>query len=168
MYFCIIESDLKMKYLNKTFIYSQILSGTSEKIFPLLCPTKEYEWIAPWKCEMIHSHSGFAELNCVFTTHFPDEVKETWFIDQYIPNRLIQFIRFSELTIIKHSIELTDNQNGTTNATWSQTFFPLNEEGNNFVQNYSEDEYIEEIKTLEKMLNHYLVTNKCLEISKIQ
>ncbi len=43
------------------------------KVSPLLCPVREYEWIEPWQCEMLHSDSGFAEKNCVFRTDAPGE-----------------------------------------------------------------------------------------------
>jgi len=43
------------------------------KVFPLLCPLREYEWIEGWQCEMLHSDSGIAEKNCVFRTRFPGE-----------------------------------------------------------------------------------------------
>jgi hypothetical protein len=32
-----------------------------EKVFPLLCPVREYDWVEPWKCEMIYTDSGFVE-----------------------------------------------------------------------------------------------------------
>jgi hypothetical protein len=62
------------------------LESTPEKIFPLLCPTKEYDWIETWKCDLIFSESGFAELDCVFNTHFEGDVKETWVVDKYEKN----------------------------------------------------------------------------------
>lgn len=43
-----------------------------EKVLPLLCPIREYEWIEIWECEMIHSNSGYAELDCVFKTRHQD------------------------------------------------------------------------------------------------
>ena len=49
------------------------LASSPEKIFPLLCPTCEYDWIDTWKCRMIYSDSGHAELDCVFKTDFPSD-----------------------------------------------------------------------------------------------
>ena len=43
------------------------LSGSPEQVFPLLCPTREYDWIETWQCELIYSDSGFAEPGCIFT-----------------------------------------------------------------------------------------------------
>jgi len=55
-----------------------LLHGKPEVLFPLLCPVREYEWIEPWKCDMIYSDSGFAEQDCIFQTDFPhDGPKDT-------------------------------------------------------------------------------------------
>jgi hypothetical protein len=65
---------------------TQRLVATPEKVFPLLCPTREYDWIEHWRCQMVHSESGFAELDCVFTTDFPHVGDETWVVSVYRPN----------------------------------------------------------------------------------
>lgn len=156
------------KAKKRTLSCDQFLFASSEKVFPLLCPTREYDWIAPWTCELIYSESGFAELDCVFTTNFHDDVKETWIVDKYEKNRLIQFVRFSDSRIIRYCIELIDNNNETTNAIWTQTVISLNSDGNSFIDNLSAVEYENEIKTLEKMINHYLKTNRRLEMNEIQ
>lgn len=96
------------------------------------------------------TESGFAELDCVFTTNFPDDVKETWIVDTYELNRLIQFVRFSDSRIIRYCIELVYNNNYTTNATWTQTVYSLNSDGNLFIDNLSAVEYENEIKTRPK------------------
>lgn len=158
----------KIKAKKRTLSCDQVLFASPEKVFPLLCPTKEYDWIAPWKCELIYSESGFAELDCVFSTNFPDDVKETWIVDKYEKNRLIQFVRFSKSRVIRYCIELIDNRNETTNAIWTQTVISLNSDGNSYIENLSSVEYDNEIKILEKMLNHYIKTNKRLDIDEIQ
>lgn len=157
----------KFKAKKKTLSCEQLLFASKEKVFPLLCPTKEYDWIAPWTCELIYSKSGYAELDCVFTTNFPDDVKETWIVDKFEKSRLIQFVRFSESRVIRYSIELMDNNNETTNAIWTQTTISLNHDGNSFIDNLSVIEYENEIKTLEKMLNHYIKTNRRLELNEL-
>ncbi len=158
----------KFRAKKKILSSEQLLFAPREKVFPLLCPTKEYEWIAPWTCELIYSKSGYAELDCVFTTNFPDDVRETWLVDRYEKNGLIQFVRFSESRVIRYCIELMDNDDQTTKAIWSQTIISLNHEGNKFIENFSVLEYENEIKTLEKMLNYYLKTNRRLELKELQ
>jgi hypothetical protein len=31
----------------------QHLLASPDKVFPFLCPTREYDWIEPWKCRMV-------------------------------------------------------------------------------------------------------------------
>lgn len=45
----------------------QIWQGTPQKIFPLLCPVRETEWIAEWSPLKVISNSGLMELECIFT-----------------------------------------------------------------------------------------------------
>lgn len=163
----IIHMTTKFKSKKLTITSEQKLMGTPEKIFPLLCPTRQYDWIASWQCELIHSLSGKAELDCVFTTNFPGDVKETWVIDRYEPNSLIQYVRFSESRIIRYKIELISNHDQTTTALWQQTIVSRNNDGNLYIDNFMKCEFEHEIKTLEKMLNHYLQTNKRLELSEV-
>lgn len=147
---------------------AQTLKATPDKVFPLLCPTREYDWIETWKCELLFSQSGFAELDCIFATHFPGDEREIWVVDCYEPNELIQFIRISESRAIRYRITLTDNDNGTTTASWEQTITALTEAGNRYVEILSNVEFGQKIKGLENMLNHYLETGKMLKAQTIE
>ena len=48
--------------------YIQTNYAAPEKVFPLLCPVREADWIPGWQYELVYSESGVAELGCVFTT----------------------------------------------------------------------------------------------------
>ena len=141
----------------------QTLQAEPARVFPLLCPKREYDWIDGWNCKIIFSESGYAEQDCVFTTDFPGDVKETWFVDRYEKDRLIQFIKYSEQRVIKYTITLTGNSGGTTTAKWEQAITSLNSEGNLFIENFSDADFGKKIKGLEKKLNHYLITGKMLK-----
>jgi hypothetical protein len=141
----------------------QLLQSSPEKVFPLLCPKREFEWIDTWDCEIIFSKSGYAEPDCVFSTNFPGDVKETWYVDRYEKNKLIQFIKYSEPRLIKYTITLTGNNNGTTTAKWEQLITALNNDGNLFIENFSDEDFNKRIKGLEKKLNHFLLTGEMLK-----
>jgi len=141
----------------------QHLNSTPEKVFPLLCPTREYDWIETWQGQVIYSESGFAELDCIFSTGLPGGKNEIWYVDRYEKNKLIQFVRFAGSRVIRYCITLTGNSDGTTNALWEQTITALNEEGNSYVENFSDHDYQNLIHSLEKMLNHYLETGEMLK-----
>jgi hypothetical protein len=145
---------------------SQLLNFKPEMVFPLLCPQREYDWIESWKGKIIYSKSGFAELDCVFSTDLPGDIKEIWTVDLFNKNEKIQFVRFTESRVIRYSIKLIDNKNGTTTANWEQTITSISEEGNSYIENFSDIEYETKIKSLEKMLNYYLTTGQILKMTE--
>jgi len=51
--------------------YTQTNPASPEKVFPLLCPVREADWIPGWRYTLIYSDSGVAELGCIFTTQDP-------------------------------------------------------------------------------------------------
>jgi hypothetical protein len=52
----------------------QHLNAPPEEVFPLLCPVREHEWLEGWQCEMIHTASGIAEKDCIFSTTAPNVI----------------------------------------------------------------------------------------------
>lgn len=141
----------------------QLLKSKPEKIFPLLCPVREYDWIDTWKCEMVYSNSGFAELDCVFITDLDGNEKEYWVIDKFEKNSTIQFLKFNSYIITRYRISLKSNEDGTTTANWEQLITSVNEKGNNYIECYVNDEYSKKISALEDKLNYYLLNGKCLK-----
>ena len=141
---------------------SQLLIGTPERVFPLLCPTREYDWIEDWNCDLVFSKSGFAEPDCIFTTHFPGDEKDVWVVDRYEPNKLIQFIRVTENRVIRYRITLIDNANGQTTAVWEQIVTGLTDEGNRYVESLTNLDFGLKIKGLEILINYYLETGEML------
>jgi len=145
-----------------------------DKVFPLLCPVREYEWIEPWNCEVLHSDSGIAEKNCVFRTGFfgepsginmPEEpLSDVWVINHYEPNRRIEFVRMNSSRILFLSYALTDNGDGTTRAVIEQFLVGLTEQGNRSLDDIAEN-FPFEFTMGEAMLNHYLTTGKMLPLN---
>ena len=141
---------------------TQTLSGTPDRVFPLLCPVREYEWLENWDCGLIYTRSGVAELDCVFTTAFPGEGgKETWVVSEYEPNRKIAFVRFNPLRTIRYTITLEAAAEGTK-AVWEQVITGLNEEGNEWVHANSDEKFESMIRRLESQINYFLTTGRML------
>lgn len=136
--------------------YIQHLNATPSKVFPLLCPVREYEWIEPWQCEILHSDSDFAEKNCIFRTS--DDV---WVVSHYEPDRCIEFIRVNQNRTMCLSITLIDNRDGTTDAKNDQLLVGLTEEGNRSLEEMAKG-FSFEMRMGEAMLNHYLTTETLL------
>lgn len=96
-------TDFQARRVTQEFTHT--ISAPPSKIFPLLCPVREYEWIDGWTCKMIYSESGYAEKDCVFTTCFPRGLEEIWSVSAYDPDRhIIQFVVTSFLSV-RHEAE---------------------------------------------------------------
>lgn len=141
---------------------AQQLVGTPEQVFPLLCPVREYEWIDGWKCNVVYTKSGVAELDCVFQTAYPREGgEETWVVHEYEPNRKIAFVRFNPLRTIRFTIELEPVSEGTK-AVWTQVITGLNDEGNRWVLANRDERFGEMVARCERQINHFLTTGHML------
>jgi hypothetical protein len=137
------------------------LTAAPAGVFPLLCPTCEYDWIEPWKCRMVYAESGHAESDCIFKTDFPaDGPEDTWVVSRYEPPLLIEFVRVNALRAIRYTISLRETAGGQTEAEWRQVITGLNEEGNSFVQGLDEAAFQKRMGEIELMLNHYLDTGR--------
>jgi hypothetical protein len=141
------------------------LGARPDDIFSLLCPVREYDWIHPWKCEMVYSNSGKAELDCIFKTNFPEDGPEdTWVVSRYEPPKYIEFVRINSIRSIRYSIEIIQQDGESSHAVWKQVITSLNSEGDNFVNNYRDEAYYEEMGILQNMLNHFLKTGEMLTL----
>lgn len=158
-------SEFTARRITRTYV--QHFLAPPEKVFPLLCPVREYEWIEPWKCEVLHSDTGFAEKNCIFRTRFPDdESDETWVVSSYEPPRRIEFVRFNAFRVVCYSIVLAQDGNGSTSATNEQVLTALNPEGNRLFETLTDESFVTEMRMGEAMLNHYLSTGVRLPLSE--
>lgn len=156
--------EFKAKKMTRRF--AQHFLATPERVFPLLCPTREYEWIEPWECELLRSDSGFAEANCVFRTSvLTDDVEDVWVISYYDPNKRIDFVRIDGRRVMSYSIVLEAAANGTT-AHNTQVLTALNEEGNRILGDETDDAFTFEMRVGEMLLNHFLTTGKKLPIAE--
>lgn len=138
------------------------LDFPADEIWPLLCPVREYDWIEVWKCELVHSESGFNEPGCVFKTDFPSEGgEEIWLTSRFDVNEQLEFVRTNTTRVILFTATLTP-ENGGTKITWTQHVTALNEQGDAYVEGKTEM-FATQMAMLEKMLTHYLKTGKMLK-----
>jgi len=139
------------------------LAAAPADVFPLLCPTREYDWIETWKCRMVYSESGLAEQDCIFKTDFPaDGPEDTWVVSRYEPPFLLEFVRVNALRAVRYTIRLRETAAGQTEAGWRQIITGLNEEGNVLVLGMNEPDFRKRMAEVEEMLNHYLGTGRML------
>ena len=46
-------TQFSARQIAKSFTHR--IDAEPDKVFPLLCPVREYDWIKGWECRMIHS-----------------------------------------------------------------------------------------------------------------
>ncbi len=78
--------------------YAHDVAAPAGRLFPLLCPVREYEWIEGWTCQLVHTASGLVEPGCIFVTERPGgEGTTTWVTTLHDPAaRRVAFVRFTE------------------------------------------------------------------------
>lgn len=135
----------------------------TSKVFPLLCPVREKDWIDGWDFEMVYSRSGKAEKNCVFTTPFAQGIETVWQISEYEPDiNWIEFLRVTQgLFSVRISIQLNESPAGCT-AEISYRYTALSKLGKTMIESKVSQFFHDDMKYWEKALNHYLETGKML------
>jgi hypothetical protein len=99
------------------------LKAEAARIFPLLCPVREYDWIPDWSCEMRYSESGLAEKDAIFVTTIMPGKKATWCCVTYEPPELVEYVFVvSGGSVVRLSIRLEGVGDGRTRVTWAMRF----------------------------------------------
>ena len=115
--------------LKREFVFE--VAALPERVFPLLCPVRESDWIAGWEAHMVYSAGGLAEDHAVFTTDFPDRGRGTWVVSHYDPTRFeIGFtIFYPDLCVERLDVRLAPCGSGATRTRWTRTYTALSETG---------------------------------------
>jgi hypothetical protein len=151
--------------VQKTLTFKQLNTAEPEKVFPLLCPVREKDWLDGWDYNMIYSKSGLIEKNCVFSTSFPDEMDTIWHVTQHNPEKFeVEFLRVTpKKNVVRINIKLTAVENDKTEADISYQYTGLSDDQNKFINKELESVFEESMKWWEKSINHYLKTGKMLK-----
>jgi hypothetical protein len=144
--------------------YTQKIEASAEKIFPLLCPQKELDWLDGWNYEMVYSITGFAEEGAIFKTKHEGDINTIWVVSKYDrENKIIEFVRMTwEIVVVKIHIHVLDNNNGTSDVYIEYTFTSITEKGNEFVEGTSEKQFNKMMRWWEKSMNYYFETGRKL------
>lgn len=142
--------------------YSRVLSASPQRVFEQLCPTREYDWIDGWSCQLVHSDSGYAEQDCVFVTAvFKELGVETWTCSRYEPSTRIEYTRMSPHTVIRLEFILSPATNGT-HLSARFIFSSLDDSGDAFVSTCDAGFGERHLKPGLIMLEHFLTTGEKL------
>jgi hypothetical protein len=150
------------KPVRVTRTFTQHLVAEPSRVFPLLCPVREADWLEGWDPLLIVSESGIAEPDCVFVT--PAKPHDAvWFILQHEPERgFVEILKITpDVTACRLSIQLASSSAGTDAViTYSHT--SLGPHGDAFVAGFTEEFYERFMRDWESRMNHYLVTGEVL------
>lgn len=150
------------KPIRVTHTYAQHLVASPARVFPLLCPVREKDWIEGWDPLTVISESGAAEAGCIFVTPAsPDNA--IWYITRHEPAEgFVEMLKITpEVTACKVVIALRPVPNGTE-ATVTYSHTSLGPEGDAFVAAFTEEFYAKFMRDWEARLNHYLTTGSLL------
>lgn len=145
--------------------YQQHLDAPPDRVFPLLCPVRETEWVPGWNPSLVLSSSGVAETDCVFLLPGDDTAGAIWMITRHDPAaHAIELVKVTPgYTTGRIWITLAPNGSGRTIAEVTYQYTALSETGEAFVQDFTEEAYVDFMREWEQQLNHYLRTGRMLE-----
>jgi len=147
-----------------THEYTQTNGVPAERVFPLLCPVREADWVPGWQYRMIYSLSGVAEDGCVFITPNEDKSETTWVVSEYDPAALrIAFVWVNPGRVAAQiRISLERAPQDTTRSHIRYVYTGLSEAGNREVERYDEAWFRHKMQSWETGINHYLRTGKVI------
>lgn len=147
-----------------TRTFTQRLAAPPERVFPLLCPVLEAEWIEGWDPVLVVSESGVAEPDCAFVTA-AEPADAIWYVTRHEPESgFVEMLKISPgVTACRLSIQLTATRGGTdADVTYSHT--SLGPAGDEFVDGFTEAYYQRFMRDWEARLNYYLTTGEALRL----
>lgn len=140
--------------------WTQHIKASPDKVFPLLCPVRECDWVQGWRPAQVFTESGLAEPDCVFITS--DQGREAiWVFTEWDPEKgRVELLKVTPgVTVGQISVRLTPEPTGTAaEITYMHT--ALSEEGRRFIESFSETFYARFMKEWEAAMNHYLETGE--------
>jgi len=147
--------------------HEQTINAAPSKVFDLLCPVKEAEWLDGWDYTLLHSESGLAEEGCVFLSRQEGEKDTIWMITKRdVQNREIEFVRATpESRIARLTISVDEKEAMVSKVMITYVITSLCEKGNQFLAAFTEEKFAAAMQFWEKSMNYYLETGKKLKHS---
>ncbi len=147
-----------------TYEYRQTINAAADHVFPLLCPVRESEWLDGWQFNLIFSRSGLIEEGAVFTTPGENEADTVWIVTRHEPLvREIEFVRFthgSRVCVLR--IAVLPRSAHSCNVDIVYTYTSTSPAGNEFIEDFTQESFLEAVSFWERSLNHFLRTGRRL------
>jgi hypothetical protein len=153
------------KATHVTRSYEQTINADPARVFDLICPVREAEWLDGWDYTLLHSESGLAEEGCVFLSRQEGEKDTIWMISKRdVQNREIEFVRATpESRIARLTIAVDNKAENLAKVKITYVITALCQEGNRFLEAFTPENFETAMKFWEKSMNYYLETGKKLK-----
>jgi hypothetical protein len=147
--------------------YTQTNDAPPERVFPLLCPVREAEWVAGWQYRLIYSESGVAEDGCVFTTPNEASPETVWMVTHYDSAAFqIAYAWIKpRINATQLRISLLPTPGGKTATRIHYFYTGLSAAGNKEIESYTPEWFRSKMQGWEKAINHYLATGNILRVA---
>jgi len=139
---------------HRIFTYSGTVPASPAEVFPLLCPVMEYDWLDGWACSMKYTQSGVAEQGCAFSTQI--QIGENWICTKYEPLTSIQYVVWLKIGWMVLDVNLTEQDDGTTELRWQRTFTVTKRHGRRLLGKITDEQIIREMQGIHDQLVSYL------------
>ncbi|MFN7943032.1 MAG: SRPBCC family protein [Thermoanaerobaculia bacterium] len=147
-----------------TRTHRQSIAAPADRVFPLLCPVREAEWLADWEYTMIRSVSGLVEPGAVFTTPGAGEPDTVWVVTRHdTRERVVEFTRFtpgSRVCVLRIGVAPSGAHRSQVDIAY--TYTAIGEAGNAFIDRFTEDSFRAAMAFWEDSMNHWLATGELL------
>ena len=144
--------------------YRQTIAASPKRIFPLLCPVREADYLPHWQYRMVYSSSGVAEAGCVFATPAGGGGEITWMITEHQPAQRVGFAWVHpDRLAARLSFTLSPAGDGTElSARYEYT--ALSQAGATELAGYTDEWFAGKMKHFGTCLGHYLAAGRMLAI----
>lgn len=145
--------------------YTQRIDAPPGRVFPLLCPVREAEWLDGWTAEVLRSRSGLVEEGCVFRTTFPGEPETVWIVTRHEPAEgRVEFARVTAgLVATWLRVRVQPDGDSRSRVEVAYEFTPTSPEGESHVaRHHSEEAFRIAVAWWERSMNHFLATGRTL------
>jgi len=145
--------------------YTQTVEASPERVFPLLCPVREEDWLDGWRYRMIRSESGLVEEGAVFSTPGAGEPDTVWIVTRHDPaSHVVEFTRFtheSRVCVLRIAVRPKDEGHALVDIAY--TYTATSPAGNAFIEEgFTEAAFLGAVTFWERSMNHWLATGERL------
>jgi hypothetical protein len=152
------------------YTHATEIHAPAGKVFKLLCPVAEYEWIDGWCCNLLFTRSGTNEEGCIFTEAIMGPViagspaRSTWITNRYDEeNCHIQFIIvIHDQAVVRYDVTLTNLGSGLTRVEMKFEITAMNDGICSLSDDAIKARLMIIVEFLAKALKHYCETDEMM------